>query len=644
MRKFTMSFEPMTIEHLGLRLYSTMPPVISELVSNAYDAESSKVEVIIPPEMSPDAEVIVRDWGHGMTEDEVQDEFLPIGRNRRGADSKLIMSKHGKVRVTGRKGLGKLSGLGVAREIEVRSVCKGEAVCIRMNYDDMLAWARKNKTDYEPVVVKERCGPTKDTDGVEVVLRKLRRQRAISVQQIRDGLVIRLSFIGKTMEVLVNGEKLKPRDRREECEKAWNITAIPPRMGTIDADHKVDGWIGFVEDSSHAGRGVDIYASGKAVEIGSFFNYPSTHAQFARAHLVGEVQAQFLDDEEDLAATARNSVVWESEAGLALQAWGQEALKWAFDQWLESRTQRKAGEILKLAGFDKWLDTRTATEQKVAKRMIGLLANDERIDPESAGGLLDIVKASVETVAFHDLVDTIETDGGDPAQLLRLFQEWRIIEAREHLKLADGRVEAISKLQEFIEEGALEVQQLQPLFEKNLWLIDPTWTEAASQPTYSKLLKQQFPEPKKTADKDRRLDLLGIRAGGALTIVELKRPEKVLSRKDLDQIESYVDWARGMWGGGSGPDSPKYVNGMLLVGKLSNKADVLQKLERLQGDDIRVETFLDLHHRSREYYRHVEKRLQGLAPEYASKARKKAKAKKTEKPKGKAKPKKKKGK
>lgn len=44
-RKFTMPFEPMTIEHLGLRLYSTLPPVLSELVSNAFDAESRRVEV-----------------------------------------------------------------------------------------------------------------------------------------------------------------------------------------------------------------------------------------------------------------------------------------------------------------------------------------------------------------------------------------------------------------------------------------------------------------------------------------------------------------------------------------------------------------------------------------------------------------------
>ena len=53
MREFTMSFEPMMIEHLGLRFYDTLPPVISE--------------------------VIVRDWRHETG------ALLPIGRDRQSA-------------------------------------------------------------------------------------------------------------------------------------------------------------------------------------------------------------------------------------------------------------------------------------------------------------------------------------------------------------------------------------------------------------------------------------------------------------------------------------------------------------------------------------------------------------------------------
>ena len=51
-RTYTMPFEPMTIEHLGHKLYSRLPPVISELVSNAFDAESPKMRLFFRKERS----------------------------------------------------------------------------------------------------------------------------------------------------------------------------------------------------------------------------------------------------------------------------------------------------------------------------------------------------------------------------------------------------------------------------------------------------------------------------------------------------------------------------------------------------------------------------------------------------------------
>jgi len=114
---------------------------------------------------------------------------------------------------------------------------------------------------------------------------------------------------------------------------------------------------------------------------------------------------------------------------------------------------------------------------------------------------------------------------------------------------------------------------------------------------------------------------MGIRYGGGVTVVELKRPEKTLSRRDLEQLEKYVDWARAQFGG-SGPNAPKYIEGLLIVGSLSSFADVQKKQERLAGDDIRVETFNDLHERAREYFKKVEANLERVAPEYTRKRRK----------------------
>jgi hypothetical protein len=624
--KFTMPFEPTTIDHLGLRLYSTLPPVITEFVSNARDAESPKAEVTLPVgAITPESEVVIRDYGHGMTARELQREFLPIGRSRRGPKETNVWSKNRKVRVTGRKGLGKLSAFGVAVVMEVCSFKDGQAICLRLNYDAIRKWpAAHPGMPYEPEIVKERTGPTSAPNGVEIRLKQLHRTRSINADEVRKGLARRLSFIGRGFQLYVNEQPVKPGDRvqRSQCPKdySWDASELPGAGGLGDK-MKVTGWVGFLAESSSINRGVDIFASGKAAELGSFFNLATTHAQYARAHLVGEIHADFLDGKHDQIATARNSVVWESDEGQALQAWGQRALVWAFDRWLELRKKEKEKKLVTVAGFDAWLKTRQPSEQRVAKKMVSILVDDPNIDPASAAPLFEIVKSSVETVAFRDLVDAIETEGSHPGTLLKLFDEWRVIEAREHLKLADGRLEAIGQLKAFIDGDALEVQQMQPLFEAHPWLIDHAWSEVEAQTTYTDQLRKHCKEPRDLPDEDRRIDILGIRLGGEITVVEIKRPRKTENKRDLRQIADYVDWARANLLG-TGPDSPRAVRGLLIVGNLSKQKDVAEERRRLGGDDIRVERYEDLHHRAKEYYELVERALEMVAPEYTRRRRK----------------------
>lgn len=148
-------------------------------LSNAYDADSRKVEVFFPTDAITSAtEVVVHDYGHGMSADEIEDEYLPIGRDRRAAQSGNIKSRSGKRNVTGRKGLGKLSAFGIAEEMEIRAVHDGEEWTLRLNYEEMKLWAKANPgRPYEPTIVEERTGKTDDDEGVEVCLRKLHRTR-----------------------------------------------------------------------------------------------------------------------------------------------------------------------------------------------------------------------------------------------------------------------------------------------------------------------------------------------------------------------------------------------------------------------------------------------------------------------------------
>jgi hypothetical protein len=621
--RFTMRFEPMTIEHLGLKLYSQFPPVITEFISNAYDAEASKVDISVPSgEFRDDSEVVVRDYGIGMDADEIQNEYLPIGRNRRGATSQTRKSKNDKRIVTGRKGLGKLSAFGVARQSEVRCIRGGRQITFRLDYDEIRTWSETHgNTEYEPTIVDSRTGSTDETDGVEITLRKLRRRSPLDIEALRRSVARRLTMVGvKHFRVYVNGLEVRATDRvrRTDCRKGWSwgVDDLPHGMIVGGAD-AVNGWVGFVAEARQIGRGIDIFASGKSVELGSFFNLPSTHAQYARAYLVGQVHADFLDaPEEDLVSTARNSVVWEQPRAQQLEAWGQQTVKWALEKWVEKQSESKQKRIFTEGNFQEWLNGRSPREQRTAQKLVAMLAADPKIEDDSIPRLVEIVKSSIEHRAFEELVQELSVDPGSATTLLRLFQEWRVIEAREWLQLMDGRLHALKKLHRFIEEGALEVQEMQPLLKENLWILDSAWSEADHQPTYSDLLHKHCKEPRGLKVEDRRLDIFAVRAGGAAVVVELKRPEKKLSREDLEQIERYVDWARSNVVG-TGKNAPKYANGLLVVGYMSAKGDIREKLKRLQGSDIRVETYRDLYEAHQRLYREFERRLAGIAPEYA---------------------------
>ena len=626
--KFTMPFEATTIENLGLKLYSYLPRAMAELVSNAWDAEAERVDTTLPKgEITANSEVVVRDYGSGMDANTIQKYYLPIGKNPREDRGDETKNKHRPI--MGRKGLGKLSGFGIADIIQMRSIKKGYAICIRLDYNKMKSWP--SGKPYEPELIKELTGETSEKDGTEIKILNLKRKTPIDSGLVIKELARRFIVISDKLKsndkfgVFVNGIKITKKDRRlkESCKKAWNAGELPNK-NVIDAakDWKVSGWIGIVPKSSQIERGVDIFARGKVVEIETMFGLKTTHIQFARAYVVGEIKAEFLDKIEDNISTARDSVIWETEAGQKLAEWGQEALKYVFEQWLETQRKEKEEEIIKTCDFEKWLSTRTLREQRIANKLVKIIASDKDIEPESAKPMLEVIKANVEFQAFQELVDEVEEKGSNVKTLLKLFEDWRIIEAREHLKLYDGRLEIMKQFSDLISQNALEVKQMQPLFEKNGWLIDPSWGEVTGQNRYTKLLRENCKEPQKLEEKDRRIDILGYKTSGIVHVVEIKRPPKVLSWVDLDQIERYVRWARAHIQG-TGKSSPLHITGILIVGKLSGKKEVQDKMRQLVGDDIRVDTYDDLLEAAEQIYGEVEKRLKLTAPEYSKEAREK---------------------
>src|SRR3712207_1122885 len=77
-----------TLEHLGTQMYKRRDVAIAELVANSWDAGATEVAITLPEPSSYNPEtsvLVVADNGIGMSEDEVEDNYLVIGRNRRAA-------------------------------------------------------------------------------------------------------------------------------------------------------------------------------------------------------------------------------------------------------------------------------------------------------------------------------------------------------------------------------------------------------------------------------------------------------------------------------------------------------------------------------------------------------------------------------
>ena len=165
--KLKMTFDPRTIEHLGIKMYSTLPPAIAELIANAYDACAS--EAIVKLSDNP-KKIEVIDNGTGMTFNEVNEYFLKIGRNRRIESQETPCERF----PTGKKGLGKLALFGIGKKIEVITKKDEEKIRFVMDWDKIMS----TEGEYEPKFDIKQC--SKDDCGTTIIVHDLKRKTGMS--------------------------------------------------------------------------------------------------------------------------------------------------------------------------------------------------------------------------------------------------------------------------------------------------------------------------------------------------------------------------------------------------------------------------------------------------------------------------------
>lgn len=121
MKEYRLNVDPRILELLGPNLYTNIYYVLAELIANAYDADAENVYII-----SSEDCIRVEDDGHGMSYEAGDiNKYLNVAGVSRTSEGESV-TKSGKRRKMGRKGVGKLAALSVSEDVDILTVANGE--------------------------------------------------------------------------------------------------------------------------------------------------------------------------------------------------------------------------------------------------------------------------------------------------------------------------------------------------------------------------------------------------------------------------------------------------------------------------------------------------------------------------------------
>lgn len=591
------------VEDLGIKLYGKLPPLISELVANAWDADASSVKICFPDgNIDDDSAITVKDDGHGMSYGEIQDKYLLVGRKRR-VDDKSEKTPNGRD-LMGRKGIGKLSVFGAAKNVEIRTVKDSTMNVFQMNVDDLLNSA-KTMGEYEPTIL-HRNEATGEADGTTVTLGKLKRKTKIDTESVRRSIARHFSVIDDDFRVSVNVKEITPADKikKSDMEYTWDYDG---KMSESRPNWTVVGWIGATpEPLNEEDRGITILARGKMIQKPTFFDI-KVGEKFSYSYMTGEITAEFFDQREDLISTNRQSLIWDTEEGEALKGWGSREIRKISNDLADKKREKRERVIREDPGLGEWLDSLEKPEKHVANKVIRTITSSDRLTDERRKDLMGYVVESFDQKVFRDMVDNLDRQP-DPVALIEMFEEWNVIEAREITRIVKGRLDTIEKLGAYIDGNAKEVPTLHRYFKEWPWILEPTWTQWQDEIRFSQLLSKKYPDGH-LDESDRRIDFLAIGVGDTIHVVELKRPKYRIGSRDLDQLLDYVEFVKENLG--TVPNRSYHsVAGYLVAGGTQDHRVVRARIRESEHNRMYVKTYEDLIIVARQLHKVFEDKLE----------------------------------
>lgn len=550
-RQLKIKFAGRLIDLLGQQMYGGAVPSVAELVANAWDADAEKVEISIPNDIKAEgAEIIVRDYGTGMSFDELNDFYLNVGYERRKRGE---TTKKGR-RVMGRKGIGKLAGFGIAEKIIVTSIQNKHLVELELNYTEL----RNLETTSEHKLTPIRDTITEEPDGVRISFKQLNLDRSINIDSFRTSMARRFALGSESMEIIVNNFPITKEDLVLEYrypENGW-------QRENIEGFGDIQFWFGFLQHTVQDTelRGISVFARDRIAQFTPFvFNLTGgINGQVALEYLTGQVKADTLDEEFDYIATDRQTVNWQFGKASILEEWGKQKIKALCADWKKRHEEKNINRFEhKLGEFFLRIDNLSSDqEKKDLTSALKKVASIERINEEDFRTIANSMVSGVERESVKKVIQRINTasDNALP-ELFEAIKEWDIISAVSTAEIVFGRIKIIEQFKKHIDErlkeksgkGALDMQSF---IKQDPWLLGHRYEQLAAADFHhergvDKWIEEVLLETNKeysvVDERDgRRFDLLCIKNDWLIVILELMRPDKPEDYDHVMRLNRYV--------------------------------------------------------------------------------------------------------
>lgn len=402
-KKLAMTFDPQTIEHLGVKMYSQLPNAIAELIANSYDAEASNVHIVLT-DTDQEKSIAIVDDGIGMSFDEVNENFLRIGRKRREEDKG--MSPHGLRKVAGRKGLGKLAFFGIGDTIRIITKSNGKCVDFSMNWDEIL---HSKTNNYEPKYKVSDCDSA--NHGTTIILTDLKRKTGFNVEELASSISRLFNCLGEdfTIDISLNGSKPleineKLRYNTIQSQFSWNIPDFIQDKTNYFYTNKVKGQLFATEKPLKPGlRGITLYAHGRMVNAPEFFGVGESSHFYS--YLTGWLDVDFVDEQEDdIISTDRQSLSWDLPITLELQEKLKQLLSLVERDWREKRKVTRERKIKEQTRIDigTWYPTLSPQIKEGVEKIVNSVVENSEMEGEKQSEVVGMLHTLIpEYAQYH---------------------------------------------------------------------------------------------------------------------------------------------------------------------------------------------------------------------------------------------------